>query len=465
MGTAIVAIPAEYDYIWNLSSEKVPHMTLLFLGENVSSEQHEKIRAFVEHVSESGPSEFFARVSSRGVLGPDKADVLFFDYEDVRQMRRARDLLLSNAAIRETYYNTPQFMGWTPHLTMGYPEAPAKPDTREHPGVYSVRFDRIALWTGDYSGWTFPLRGSETSDVGEDAVHSALAKMNKLKHENEAQNRGSILAHKILEGGGSKTVFEESKVKRDGRGRFASKSSSAKNLKNGKLKFNNATAEAILSEITTSDKFMDEWSKKLTSIVQKADYKTLEDFSENYDRSDKALNKEIVTQAMSTLNEYAKSYTNSSGEYLHFETSTPQKPKYRVIKHSDLSDPSSFLAHYGVKGMRWGVRRSDRQLAAAAAKRSSISSMSNEEMQQLITRMDLEQRYSKLLASSMPPPKTTRGAEAAKFVGNLLLDIGKTELTRVSKGATSLQIEKMLDNAQPGITGQTLAARIKPKKK
>lgn len=30
---AIVAIPEERDPVWKYSSEKVPHMTLLFLGE------------------------------------------------------------------------------------------------------------------------------------------------------------------------------------------------------------------------------------------------------------------------------------------------------------------------------------------------------------------------------------------------------------------------------------------------
>ena len=89
------------------------------------------------------------------------------------------------------------------------------------------------------------------------------------------------------------------------------------------------------------------------------------------------------------------------------------------------------LAHYGVKGMKWGVRKdsspssgptevttraikgrvittggkghapSDDALKAAVgkqkAKKSGLASLSNKELQAVVTRMNLEQQYSRLI--------------------------------------------------------------------
>lgn len=88
-----------------------------------------------------------------------------------------------------------------------------------------------------------------------------------------------------------------------------------------------------------------------------------------------------------------------------------------------------FFAHYGVKGMKWGVRRSDAQLSKARgksemsedaekaanarikAKTSGTSSLSNKEMQTLVNRMNLEQQYSRL-----NPSKVSRGLSTTKTI-------------------------------------------------
>lgn len=83
-----------------------------------------------------------------------------------------------------------------------------------------------------------------------------------------------------------------------------------------------------------------------------------------------------------------------------------------------IQNGSDFLEHYGIKGMRWGVRRSEKQLAKARAKESDsddaarakkvakkiqsqggrTSSISNADMQLLINRMNLEKNYKTLMA-------------------------------------------------------------------
>lgn len=151
----IVAIPREDDPVWKVSSEKVPHMTILFLGPSQSEAQ---IALFVEHAAKLMLTRFGLDVDRRGTLGPDNADVLFFqDNWELPKLKQFRGLLLQEPNIRKAYDSVTQYgapQEWTPHLTLGYPVTPAKPN--EH-SLYWVQFDRIAVWSGDYSGPEFIL--------------------------------------------------------------------------------------------------------------------------------------------------------------------------------------------------------------------------------------------------------------------------------------------------------------------
>jgi 2'-5' RNA ligase len=165
-GWAIVAIPEAQDPVWRYSSEKIPHMTLLFLGENGGGSDLEHVVEFVKHVAESSMFPFYMHVDSRGPLGPDDADVLFFD--KARNERSvpglARSYFLQDDEIRKAYNSIEQYPEWTPHLTMGYPKSPAKEDDRDYPGFGSVHFDRVALWNGEYEGPEFKLVYPERGD-------------------------------------------------------------------------------------------------------------------------------------------------------------------------------------------------------------------------------------------------------------------------------------------------------------
>ncbi len=135
------------------------------------------------------------------------------------------------------------------------------------------------------------------------------------------------------------------------------------------------------------------------------------------------------------------------------------------------------LAHYGRKGMKWGRTiftsggkksssspkkgdPSEDHARAAEALKKHPSSLSNKEMQELITRMNLEKQYAQVVAPVHAKP-TTRTTKTAKWVSNLLLDMGKTEVSRVSKAATAMAVEKAI--AKSG--NPALAKRIAPKKK
>lgn len=154
----IVAIPEEDDYVHKLSSEKVAHCTLLFLGD-IEGKPVLRIAEFLQHavnILEQGP--FGLEVDHRGTLGPDDADVLFFKKNwGCKRIAEFRGQLLKNTDIRNAYDSTEQFPEWLPHLTLGYPKAPAKEDKRDYPGVRWVEFNRIALWFGDFEGPEFRL--------------------------------------------------------------------------------------------------------------------------------------------------------------------------------------------------------------------------------------------------------------------------------------------------------------------
>lgn len=153
----IVAIPSEDDYVTQVSSEEVPHLTLLYLGEAGTADNLEQIMGFVEHASNL-IEPFYMDVEHRGTLGEDNADVIFFEKGwDYKMVQTYRDQLKQNPAIKAAYNSAEQYPEWRPHLTLGYPDTPANPLEKDR-RLYSVRFDRIAVWDGDFTGMEFRLK-------------------------------------------------------------------------------------------------------------------------------------------------------------------------------------------------------------------------------------------------------------------------------------------------------------------
>lgn len=90
------------------------------------------------------------------------------------------------------------------------------------------------------------------------------------------------------------------------------------------------------------------------------------------------------------------------------------------------------LAHFGVKGMHWGVRRRSKidtssedakgaAEAKAKIKKGGTKSLSNKELQALVTRMNLEQQFDRL-SSTGGSSKVSKGKKAVQAI----LTTGKT---------------------------------------
>jgi 2'-5' RNA ligase len=176
----IVAIPADGDAVWQVSSEKRPHLTVLFLGDAMSNPNVSKIADKVKELSQS-LDPFSLLVDHRGTLGPDEADVLFFTQDIPWKLFDFRSMLLGNQEVSMAYNAIPQHQVWKPHLTLGYPETPAKADDWDPMVPQYVSFDKIGCWFGDYEGPEFTLTESNMSR-DEEAMAWAEGEVHTLTH-------------------------------------------------------------------------------------------------------------------------------------------------------------------------------------------------------------------------------------------------------------------------------------------
>ena len=106
------------------------------------------------------------------------------------------------------------------------------------------------------------------------------------------------------------------------------------------------------------------------------------------------------------------------------------------LEHDSLND---FLAHYGVRGMKWGVRKSsshpsseDAATAASYKRRAQtqgIHTLSNKELQTYINRANLEQQFNRL--------NERKKNAGSKFVGDVLKEIGKQEAKKILVSKTA----------------------------
>lgn len=138
-----------------------------------------------------------------------------------------------------------------------------------------------------------------------------------------------------------------------------------------------------------------------------------------------------------------------------------------MVSQQDVAHAEPFLEHYGVKGMKWGVRKSEPRVAVPTstshkpgdfvrakggqnqpasedavrvagvrqkAKASTTDALSNKELQDLVTRMNLEQQYSSLMQ------KSDRRSKGAKFVNKILgnaaaRDVAMNKIAKSNPGA------------------------------
>ena len=130
-----------------------------------------------------------------------------------------------------------------------------------------------------------------------------------------------------------------------------------------------------------------------------------------------------------------------------------------ILDLTPEEEMNSFLAHYGIKGMRWGIRRTQAQLHAgtsedairaneirAKVQTQGLSSLSNQEMQHLVQRMNLEQQYARV---TYQPSKIARGkAQVDTFLQTA--NTVNSAIKFVNSPAGKIMMEKAFPNKREG---------------
>lgn len=127
------------------------------------------------------------------------------------------------------------------------------------------------------------------------------------------------------------------------------------------------------------------------------------------------------------------------------------------IRNDGPSD--AVLAHYGIKGMRWGKRSGGESSSSdsapkapistdaanakkhgAKAKTSGTDSLSNKELQDVVTRMNLEQQYSKLNTKT-----TSNGRNVVK---KIMADNAKQIASQYARKGVEMGIQYAISSAK-----------------
>lgn len=147
------------------------------------------------------------------------------------------------------------------------------------------------------------------------------------------------------------------------------------------------------------------------------------------------------------------------------------------------------LSHHGIKGMKWGVRRSEAELARARGespktssakskkargifkkkspatkseskpKSKNISEMSDDELRRMVNRLQLEKQYRELSPKQVSKGKAFYDKYVAPAVADTARNVAKDYLNKQLREVLGLKNENYLDTLQKEVKKLTLEAQ------
>lgn len=128
------------------------------------------------------------------------------------------------------------------------------------------------------------------------------------------------------------------------------------------------------------------------------------------------------------------------------------------------------LAHFGVKGMKWGIRKQRVSKGSSksskksdthedyqhAHSRVSNKKLSNKELQRRVNRLNLEKQYGELTAKKQGKYRKKLGEKYAENFANMTMKVAGAAAT----AAVGYAVKAMLDKAVKGGLDATAADKI-----
>lgn len=108
-----------------------------------------------------------------------------------------------------------------------------------------------------------------------------------------------------------------------------------------------------------------------------------------------------------------------------------------------MSKVDEFLEHYGIPGMKWGVRKQSKYSKSSGksggSKSRNLKDIPDDELRKIVNRMQLEKQYIDLVK------QTSTTGSGKKFANDIMKSAARQQLTSVVVKGSTVAASKAVD--------------------